>query len=76
MSTLNDLVPAGVITGEDVQKVFDYAKAEWLCPARRQLHRHGYRQRRLETAARAGHADDHPVLERRRGVLCRQGAEQ
>jgi fructose-bisphosphate aldolase, class II len=27
MSTLNDLVPAGVLTGEDVQKVFAYAKA-------------------------------------------------
>lgn len=27
MSTLKDLVPAGVVTGEDVQKVFAYAKA-------------------------------------------------
>ena len=27
MSTLNDLVPAGVILGDDVQKVFTYAKA-------------------------------------------------
>jgi fructose-bisphosphate aldolase, class II len=27
MSTLNDLVPAGVITGDNVQKVFAYAKA-------------------------------------------------
>lgn len=27
MSTLNDLVPAGVLTGDDVQKVFAYAKA-------------------------------------------------
>ena len=27
MSTLNDLVPAGVIVGDDVQKVFAYAKA-------------------------------------------------
>ena len=27
MDTLNDLIPAGVITGDDVQKVFAYAKA-------------------------------------------------
>ncbi len=27
MSTLNDLVPAGVVVGENVQKVFSYAKA-------------------------------------------------
>ena len=27
MTTLNDLVPAGVITGDDVQKVFAYAKS-------------------------------------------------
>ena len=27
MTTLNELVPAGVITGDDVQKVFAYAKA-------------------------------------------------
>jgi len=27
MSTLNDLVPAGVLTGDDVQSVFAYAKA-------------------------------------------------
>ena len=28
MSTLSDLVQAGVITGDDVQKVFDYAKTQ------------------------------------------------
>jgi fructose-bisphosphate aldolase, class II len=28
MSTLNDLVPAGVVTGDDVQKVFQFAKAK------------------------------------------------
>ena len=27
MSDLNDLVPPGVIAGDDVQKVFAYAKA-------------------------------------------------
>ncbi len=34
MSTFNDLVPAGVITGDDVQKVFQYAKAhQFALPA-------------------------------------------
>ena len=27
MSTLQELIPAGVIVGDDVQKVFSYAKA-------------------------------------------------
>ena len=34
MSALNDLVPAGVIVGDDVQKVFAYAKAhQFALPA-------------------------------------------
>lgn len=34
MSTFNDLMPAGVITGDDVQKVFKYAKAhQFALPA-------------------------------------------
>ena len=27
MSTLKEMIPAGVVTGDDVQKVFEYAKA-------------------------------------------------
>ena len=34
MSALEDLVPAGVIVGDDVQKVFAYAKAhQFALPA-------------------------------------------
>ena len=76
MTNLEKTRPAGVLTGDDVQRLFALAKERQFALAGANCVGTNSVNAALETAAELKCAGDHPVFNRRGRVLCRQRAEQ